>query len=202
MSKLKLGIYGGTFSPPHLGHLRAAESFLCGAELDRLLIMPDFTPPHKSEFGGVSAEDRLAMCRIAFSSLENTEISDFEILRGGKSYTYITLEAFSSPDTELYFLCGTDMLLTLDSWRSPEIIFNLATICYVRREDDRANDELIKTKIKEYRERFSARILELPHTVLEVSSSQLRAEIKRDAGASSVLDPAVMEYIHERGLYR
>ena len=201
MSKQRLGIYGGTFSPPHLGHFRAAESFISGAELDKLLIMPDGTPPHKTEYGNATAEDRLNMCRIAFSSLPKTEISDFEILRGGKSYTYLTLEAFSSSDTELYFLCGTDMLLTLDRWRCPEVIFDLATICYVRREDDRDNDALIKEKVAEYRERFSARILEISHTVREVSSSALREDILR-SGESPDIDKNVFDYILERGLYR
>ena len=202
MSKQRLGIYGGTFSPPHLGHLRAAESFISGAELDRLLIMPDGTPPHKTEYGNATAEDRLNMCRIAFSSLPKTEISDFEMLRGGKSYTYLTLEAFSSPDTDLYFLCGTDMFLTLGNWRCPEIIFNLATICFVRREDDRANDALIEEKISEYRERFSARILEISHSAFEVSSSELRTEIRNDTKVSAALDDGVSEYIRERGLYK
>ena len=201
MSKQRLGIYGGTFSPPHLGHFRAAESFISGAELDKLLIMPDGTPPHKTEYGNATAEDRLSMCRIAFSSLPKTEISDFEILRGGKSYTYLTLEAFSTPDTELYFLCGTDMLLTLDRWRCPEVIFDLATICYVRREDDRDNDALIKEKVAEYRERFSARILEMPHTVLEISSSALRVDILSNHTTADV-DNNVLDYIRERGLYR
>ena len=202
MSKQRLGIYGGTFSPPHLGHVRAAESFLLCAELDKLLIMPDFLPPHKTEFGNVTAEDRLNMCRLAFSSLPRTEISDFEIARGGKSYTYLTLEAFAGLDVELYFLCGTDMLLTLDRWRSPDVIFDIATICFVRREDDRANDDLIKEKIASYRERFSARIIELNHVVLEVSSSELRTEIWNTEEVPAALDANVLEYIHRRGLYR
>ena len=202
MSKQRLGIYGGTFSPPHLGHFRAAESFIRGAELDKLLIMPDFKPPHKTEFGNVTAEDRLNMCRLAFSTLPKTEVSDFEIARGGKSYTYLTLEAFADSNTELYFLCGTDMMLTLDRWRSPEVIFNLATICYVRREDDRETDTLIKKKMAEYRERFSARVLEIPHTVLDISSSELRADIWNADGTQLNMNGKVLDYIRERGLYR
>ena len=202
MSKQRLGIYGGTFSPPHLGHFRAAESFIRGAELDKLLIMPNFLPPHKIKDAFAFAEDRLAMCRLAFSDVPKTEVSDFEMLRGGKSYTYLTLEAFSSPDTELYFLCGTDMFLTLGRWRCPEVIFNLATICFVRRENDRENDALVEEKKHEYRERFSARILEISHSALEVSSSELRAEIRNDNETAATLDDGVLEYIRERGLYK
>ena len=202
MSKLKLGIYGGTFSPPHIGHLRAAESFIRGAKLDKLLVMPDFLPPHKSEYGSVTAEDRLNMCRIAFSALPNTDVSNFEVMKGGMSYTYLTLEAFAGSDTDLYFLCGTDMFLTLDKWRCPEIIFDLATICFVRREGDTSNDAIIEKKISEYRERFSARILELPHDVLQASSTELRLELWNDGAVTNIIDASVLEYIRERGLYK
>jgi nicotinate-nucleotide adenylyltransferase len=108
MAKIRLGIYGGTFSPPHLGHVSAARSFVRGADLDKLIIMPDFTPPHKLDFGNATAEDRLEMCRIAFADVPCTEVSDFEILRGGKSYTYVTLEAFAKENVDLFFLCGTE----------------------------------------------------------------------------------------------
>lgn len=202
MAKIRLGIYGGTFSPPHLGHVSAARSFVHGAALDRLIIMPDFTPPHKSDFGNVTAEDRLKMCRIAFADLPCSEVSDLEILRGGKSYTYITLEAFAGEDIELFFLCGTDMLLTLDTWKCPETIFNLATICYVRRESDTFNDVLIKDKILEYESRFSARIIKLEHSVIEASSTELRLSIESGETASINVSPGVMEYIREKGLYR
>lgn len=202
MAKIRLGIYGGTFSPPHLGHVSAARSFVRGAALDRLIIMPDFTPPHKSDFGNVTADDRLAMCRIAFADVPCAEVSDFEIIRGGKSYTYVTLEAFAKENVELFFLCGTDMLLTLDTWKCPEIIFDLATICYVRRESDTCNDVLIKDKISEYKRRFSARIIELEHRVLEASSTDLRSNIESGDMTSINLSSGVMEYIRERGLYR
>lgn len=202
MARLNLGIYGGTFSPPHLGHLRAAESFIKGAALDKLLIMPDFIPPHKTEFGNVTAEDRLEMCRIAFAELKGAEVSDFEILRGGKSYTYLTLESFASPDVELYFLCGTDMLLTLDTWKHSERIFELATICYVRRENDEEKAALIARKIKEYKEKFDARIIEIPHDTVVASSTELRAGLLSGSPCLSVLPSGVSEYISERGLYR
>ena len=202
MSKLKLGIYGGTFSPPHLGHVRAAQSFLCGVGLDKLLIMPDYMPPHKDEFGAVSAEDRLEMCRIAFAGLPCTEISEYEIKKGGRSYTYLTLEAFAADDVELYFLCGTDMLLTLDTWKNPEVIFALATVCFVRRECDVENNALIEKKIDEYKEKFSARIIELDHDVLETSSTNLRRDLAGGTASFSNIPDGVIAYIGEKGLYK
>lgn len=202
MSKIKLGIYGGTFSPPHLGHVSAAKSFVAGIGLDRLLIMPNSLPPHKLEDGFATVEDRLAMCRLSFSELPNTEVSDFEIKKGGKSYTYLTLKAFSNDNTELYFLCGTDMFLTLDSWKCPEIVFKLATVCYVRRENDDNNGYLLQKKTEEYRKKFSARIISLEHEAFQVSSSELRENILDEALARYALTDKVSEYIRQRGLYR
>ena len=201
MAKIRLGIYGGTFSPPHLGHVCAASSFVRGAALDKLIIMPDFIPPHKSNFGNVLPEDRLEMCRIAFSDVPCAEVSDFEILRGGKSYTYLTLQAFAKNDVELFFLCGTDMLLTLDTWKCPEIIFDLATICYVRRESDARNDVLIREIIEEFEKRFGARIIELEHEVIEASSTDLRFDIEGGGLDLEKLPSGVKRYILKRGLY-
>ena len=198
----KIGIYGGTFSPPHLGHIGAAESFVRAVELDELLIMPDFLPPHKSFDGEVTELDRLEMCRLAFGHVRNAKISDLEIRRGGRSYTSVTLEELSSPDAELYFLCGTDMILTLGEWYRPDVIFKLATICYVRRENIKENDALISERVKEYEEKYGARIISVPTGVREVSSSELRAALKRGGAVSDMLSPAVFGYIKEKGLYR
>ena len=142
------------------------------------------------------------MCRIAFSDVPCAEVSDFEILRGGKSYTYLTLQAFANDDVELFFLCGTDMLLTLDAWKCPEIIFDLATICYVRRESDASNDALIREKIAEFEKRFGARIIALEHEVFEASSSDLRLDIEEGGLDLEKLPSGVKRYILGRGLYR
>ena len=87
MKMIRLGVYGGTFSPPHLGHIESAEAFYREMKLDKLLIIPTFIPPHKEAKDDASPEDRLEMCKLAFSHIPNTEISDMEIKRGGKSYT-------------------------------------------------------------------------------------------------------------------
>ena len=126
MKKKRVGVYGGTFSPPHIAHVRVAKAFSDALSLDKLLIIPAFLPPHKQVDKNISANTRLEMCRLAFSDIENAEVSDIEIARGGKSYTAITLESLSSDDVELFLLCGTDMFLTLDSWYSPKKIFERA----------------------------------------------------------------------------
>ena len=197
---MRLGIYGGTFSPPHIGHTEAAEAFVKQMKLDKILIIPTYTPPHKHFSEEAGADCRLEMCRLAFSSIPEAEVSDLEIKRRGKSYTYLTLEELSGNGDELFFLCGTDMILTFDLWRRYEYIFSLATICYARREHDRSNDKKIEEKIKQYEE-IGAKIVKIEHSVTEISSSQLRSDIK-SGSEISYLHPAVQNYIQEKGLYR
>ena len=132
----RIGIYGGSFSPPHNGHLSAARLLLEEAGVDRLFILPAGVPPHKTLDPDESPEHRLAMTRLAFADLPRTEVSDWEMTRSGKSYTVLTLEHFSAPDRQLVLLVGTDMFLTLDRWYRAEDIFALAEIVCVRRELD------------------------------------------------------------------
>ena len=200
--KIRLGIFGGTFNPPHLGHVESAKSFIESMSLDKLLVIPTSVPPHKSADGIASAEQRIAMCRLAFSNVSKCEVSDIEVKRGGKSYTYMTLEELSSPDTEIFLLCGTDMLLSMDSWMKPEIIFNLATICYARRESDAANDLKIDEKTALYRRKYGAEIVFLNSPVVEVSSSQIRERIKNGEPSDAFLTETVRKYITDSELYK
>ena len=196
----RIGIFGGTFNPPHIGHVAAAEAFADALNLDELIIMPDYLPPHKDYVGDVTPEQRLEMCRLAFGHIKNSKVSELEILRGGKSYTSDTLTSLTAPDTHLYFLCGTDMFLTLHLWHAPEIIFNLATICYVRREADISNAQLIEERTVMYKEKYNADIIFINGEVIDISSSELRSELQRD-GASEHIPDNVMIYIKENGLY-
>ena len=198
--KQRVGIYGGTFSPPHIAHVAVAKSFVDALMLDKLLVIPTFVPPHKEYDGAVSAEDRLNMCKLAFCDIKNAEISDMEIIRGGKSYTVITLEALADSDKELFLMCGTDMFLTFDTWYNYERIFELATICYVRRESTDENSRLIEQKENEYKEKYGAKIVAVENSVIEISSTELRSDSK--ALRSQFLPPRVLDYINDRGLYR
>ena len=198
----RLGIFGGTFSPPHVGHVLAAEAFSDQMRLDSLLIVPTRTPPHKTVDGTVTAEERLEMCKRAFSRIEKATISDIEIRRGGKSYTYLTLEELTEDGTELFFLCGTDMILTLGEWKNPERIFELATVCYVRREDDEALNAEIAEKVAAYERDYGARIVAIRHTPLELSSTEIRAALAESKDACGLVDASTLAYIRERGLYR
>ena len=197
--KRRVGIFGGTFNPPHIGHVSAAKAFLEQVELDDLIIMPAFIPPHKELDSLVSCEQRLEMCKIAFSEISGATVSDLEIARKGKSYTYLTLEELTSPDAELYFLCGTDMILTMDNWKNPEIIFSLANICYIRRETDAEKTALIEQKCKDYLAKYGAKVLPIDAEVIEISSSEIRNDFDN---ASRYLSADVIDYITEAGLYR
>ncbi len=200
MRRERVGIYGGTFSPPHLGHVGALRAFCRELSLDRVLVIPDFLPPHKIIDGEATTEDRLEMCRLAFGSIGGCEISDIEIKRGGKSYTSVTLEELSAPDRELYFLMGTDMFLTLGEWYRPEVIFRLATICLVRRECELSEE--ISQAAERYVRDYSARIVNISSDVLVLSSSEVRSAIKEGSDTSHLLSPEVKKYASEKGLYK
>lgn len=198
--KERVAVFGGTFNPPHMGHVRAAEALSREIAPDKFLVVPSFIPPHKSVYESVTPEDRLNMSRLAFSHIERVEISDIEIRRGGTSYTALTLEELSKDGRELYFLCGTDMFLTMSSWFMPEKIFSLATICYVRREDDKETEILLEQKKREYEQKFAARIIEIKCRPLVVSSTEMRAA-SDNLNNEAFLSKAVCEYIKTRGLY-
>lgn len=199
MKKRRVGIFGGTFNPPHIGHIEAAKAFVLEADLDELLIIPAFIPPHKEYLSSVGCDERLEMCRLAFSDIEKTKISDIEIARGGKSYTYLTLQELSDEDVELYLLCGTDMILTMDAWKNPDVIFSLCTICYIRRESLADITNMIEAKCKEYVECYNADILPIISDVIEISSSEIRQGNK---DISRYLKKEVLDYVIEKGLYK
>ena len=178
----------------------AAIQFLERAKLDELLIIPTYQPPHKNKISTSTPADRLNMSKITFSDLDKVKVSDLEIARGGKSYTYLTLEELSNPGTELYLLCGTDMFLTLDSWRNSDKIFNLATICYIRRENDTNYEAEINIKAQTYVDKLGAKIMYIEAPALVISSTEIREAIK-DKKETDALHPLVYEYITERGLY-
>ena len=196
-----IGIFGGTFNPPHVAHVAAAEAFSKCIDPDILMIMPDFIPPHKSFAGTVTPDQRLDMCKLAFSHIKNVVISDMEIARGGKSYTANTLTELSCTGCDLYFLCGTDMFLTLDNWYSPETIFRLATICYVRRETDRSLDEEIRRCTALYEQKYNARIISVDMDTVQLSSTEVRDALSSHGKVETIPD-SVMKYIEEKGLYK
>ena len=204
---MKIGIFGGTFNPPHLGHLAAARTAIGALGLDKLLIIPAAIPPHKELPEGTPApEHRLAMAEKMADALllpAVVEASGLELTRTGKSYTSDTLEQLREqyPDAELWLLMGTDMFLTLHLWHKPETILKLAGVCaFGRSEQD--TEEVFAPQREHLQKTFpGAKIttITLPGLV-DISSTRMR-ELLAGGEGEEYLYPAVYGYILMHGLY-
>ena len=201
MDHNRVGIYGGTFAPAHIGHVEAAKAFMQQMKLDYLFIIPTAIPPHKQIDASDDPVHRLRMCELAFEGVEGIVISDLEIRRGGKSYTYDTLKALEAPNTRLFLLCGTDMVLTFDKWYRSEDIFKMCYPTYVRREKDPLLDARIIAKIGEYYEKYGVMFRKILVDPIEISSTEIRNAVKAGKDISGMVSPSVERYIKEHGLY-
>ena len=199
---LRVGIYGGTFSPVHKGHVAAAKAFMEQMWLDVLYVIPTGNTPHKQMDGEVTSAQRLRMCELAFEGVEGVIVSDMEMRREGKSFTVDTLEALSGEDRRLFLLLGTDMMLTLGQWRNPARIFELCYPVYVRRESDKALDEEIVQKIAEYNQKYGKVVRRIVTDPIEVSSTEIRTAIRAGQGVEHLVPARVAAYIKENGLYQ
>ncbi len=204
---MRIGIYGGTFNPPHLGHITAARAVFELLKLDKLLLIPDSLPPHKSlPSGSPTAEQRLELTRLAGEQTglgDRVETLDMELRRGGTSYTADTLEAIHAlhPDDELWLLIGTDMFLTLHLWHEPERIVNLAGIAAFGRSEADTEELFAPQREYLYHRYPSARIFTLTVPgVVDISSTDLRDKLAA-GGGSRYLAPAVYGRILRDRLY-
>ena len=127
----RMALFGGTFDPIHNGHVQMALEFARRLQLDRVLLMPTFVPPHKMKQQMASVEDRLAMCRLVAQEHPVLEVSDLEARRGGASFTADTLEALHTqyPEAEWYLITGADMFCTLSTWWRFGTIAECAVLC-------------------------------------------------------------------------
>ena len=198
---LRIGIYGGAFAPIHIGHVEAAKAFMAQMWLDVLFVIPTGTSPHKQMSAGATDADRLEMCRRAFEGVEGVIVSDLEIRRQGKSYTVDTLRELSGEDLRLFMLCGTDMILTLDTWKDPDEIFRLSYPVYIRRESDEALDDKLIEKVTGYRNKYGKNVVRINAPAIEVSSSAVREKLARGESVEGLVPSSVAEYIKEKGLY-
>ena len=196
----RIGIYGGTYNPPHIGHLRAAEFAIEALGLDRLLLIPTGVSPHKEMAAGASAADRLELLRLSAGSIAKAEVSDIEIRREGRSYTVDTLRAIKAenPDSELYLLMGTDMFLSFMTWREPETIMELATLSVFCRGEKGERVKIEAQKLS--MESLGARVELVENPVTAISSTDLRRMLIFGC-ADPFLMPGVGDYIREKGLY-
>jgi nicotinate-nucleotide adenylyltransferase len=194
-----IGILGGTFNPPHRGHLALARHAKAELGLERVLLMPAYSAPHKGDEEDPGPERRLEMCRLAVGDEPEAglEVCGLEIERGGPSYTVDTLRAIreSDPEAELTFIVGADMARTLATWREPRELVELARLAVAEREDTGREDVLGAL------DPLGARVEFLGMGMFDVSSSQVRERVRHGEPIDGLLAPAVAEYIVEHGLY-
>ena len=197
----RIGIYGGTFNPPHIGHIQAAKEACKALSLSKLYLLPDRTPPHKvMPEGSATPEQRLSMLRIAVSGCPQIEVSDMELKREGVSYTYETVLQLKQmhPEAELVLLMGTDMFLSFHTWRNPDIILANASLGVFYR-GERGEGVAIEARRAEM-EHFGHRVYLVKNEVIQISSTQLRRLLAfRCAG--HFLPEGVLDYIRENRLY-
>ena len=198
----RVGIYGGTFAPIHNGHVRAAKAFMEQMKLDYLFIIPTYLPPHKQIDSSDDPLYRLKMCELAFENVDGVVISDCEIARGGKSFTYDTLKELQRPDTRLFLLCGTDMVLTFDRWYRFEDIIKMCYPVYVRRENDPLMTNRVVAKISEYYKKYGVMFRKIVTEPLELSSTDIRKAVREGRDISGLVPHRVADFICENGLYK
>lgn len=196
---MRIGIVGGTFDPIHLGHLAVAEAARACAGLDRVVLVPAAIPPHRGP-ARASAEDRLAMARMAAAGEEGVEVSDIELRRGGRSYTVDTLRALAAanPHAELFLVLGWDAAREIQSWHRPDEVLQLARLVIVGRPGAGLPSErdLVEAGIDPAR----AEVCEQPTP--DISATRVRELAAADAPLEDLVVPGVARYIEEHGLYR
>lgn len=196
---MRTGIMGGTFNPPHLGHLHAAECVKEALGLDKVLFIPTNLPPHKKmPAGSANTRQRCEMVERMLAGYDWAELNTIEIDRGGASYTIDTLRALHETGKygELFLIMGTDMLMMLDyGWRDPEEICRLCTLAVVAR--GAGQQEGLQKKAEMLREKYHADIRLVDSPVVEISSTQLRA----GQALREMVPPAVFEFIEQNRLY-
>lgn len=200
---MRIGVFGGTFNPVHNGHKNLALEMKDRAKLDKIIIMPTYTPPHKEGKELASGEHRIKMCQMMFSE-DFFIVSDLEIKRQGKSYTVDTLTELKKnyPDDELFLIIGSDMLLSFDKWYRYEDILSMATLCVATRLDtvtfetlsDYAKNVLNLDSEKE-------QIIIADIEPYECSSTAVREQIKNGLDASFLTSDEVFNYARINLLY-
>ena len=189
---MRIGVFGGSFNPPHIGHLFMAEFVRDDQDLDRVIWIPAARPPHKLNEDILAADHRTAMLEMALLANPAFEISDIELTRGGVSYTVHTLEQIRSEhgDDELFLLIGSDSYAELDSWYRPHAILELATLLVYPR----------KGVPPEMQAGFPATVVDAPE--IPVSSTEVRRRVQTGRSIRYFVSDAVREYIESHNLYR
>lgn len=195
----RIAIFGGTFNPAHAEHVKLAKCAIEELKLDKIFIMPTYQPPHKNLIPAPS-EHRLAMLKIAFDGVEKVEISDYEIQKQGKSYTYLTVEHFKKvyPDAKLYYIVGGDMLTDFKTWRNPDRILKACTLAVFGREDFFTD---YNRESEYFKTHFNTEFVRLSYKGKSFSSTKVRVYSAFGLPIDNLIDVKIAEYIKSTGLY-
>ena len=188
---MKIGILGGTFNPIHIGHLILAEEVREKLKLDKIIFVPTYLPPHKDNSDIASAGARLAMVKLAIKGNRYFVVSDIEIKRDGRSYTIDTLKEFKkmSPQDELYFIIGSDLLKYLDEWKDLDEIIQMVRF-------------IVATRPGYPLEKIPSHISTIPIRAVDISGFEIRKAIKENKSFRYLVPETVLEYILRKKLYR
>ena len=192
---MRIGVFGGTFDPPHLGHLVVAADAYQALHLDRLFWIPAARPPHKLGRVHATAEQRLAMVGAALDGDERFTVSDLELRRQGPSFTVDTLRALrkQNPGSELFFLIGADALREIDTWREPEEVARLAHLVVLARGDGENGTTVLHPRLP---------IRMVPVTRIDISATEIRRRVARGESIRYFVPDAVREIIRREKLYQ
>ena len=195
----KIGIYGGTFNPVHIGHINLLQAFIDALNFDKVIVIPTNVPPHKNVSLTADAQTRLEMCKKAFG-FSNVCVSDIELRRQEKSYSIDTVSQLKVqyPDDELFFLMGSDMFLSLETWYRYDDLKKLITFCAAsRNKEDKANLEKHAKRLEEN----GAKTIVVDIDVIELSSAEIREKVMFGEDYSSLVVPEVAKIIEAKSLY-
>jgi nicotinate-nucleotide adenylyltransferase len=193
----RIGVFGGTFDPVHVGHIVAAVEARRALALDRVMLVPAGDPWQKRGSVVAPASDRMAMVRAAVEGIDGLEVSPLEVERQGPSYTYQTLEALSGPGRALFLIVGADVASTLGSWVGVERLPGLATLVVVARAGGEGDGPPPEDGLPAG---WRSERVSIPR--LDVSSTDLRARSTRGWPLDGLVPPGAVRVITERGLYR
>lgn len=197
----RLGILGGTFNPPHVGHLVCAQEARTALGLDRVLLMPVAVPPHKEAVADPGAERRVRLCELAAEGDPGLAVSRVDVDRPGPSFTVDTLRSLhaSAPEHELTFIVGGDMAESFPTWREPEAILELAELGVTGRSGSERAALLARLDAVQG---ASGRVRAFDMPRIDVSSSLVRRRVSEGAPVRYLVPDPVAEYIAAEGLYR
>lgn len=197
----RIGILGGSFNPPHLAHLVCASEAAAQLDLDRVLLTPVASPPHKDAERDPGPAERLELCRLAVAGDERLGVCDLEILRGGPSYTIDTLRELHArtPEDHLTFIVGGDIALGLPSWHEPEQVLGLARLAVAERAGG-GRGEIAARLSERFPDAPAPTFFDMPR--LDISSSQIRRRVADGRPIRYLVPDPVAERIARGKLYR